>query len=180
MAAWRDDEGALAQRVHALGEGGGVGERGEFAEEAELAATEGGFQALEEQAAEGLRQSADGEQKVGFAGDPSPAVEGDAAAGDETMDMGVMGQRLPPGVQDRDKADPGVEARGGKRHERLGRGADQEAVDCLLVLKGDLGRGRRQGEDDVEVGNRQQLGLTSGQPLRSRRRLTLRAMAVSA
>ena len=96
------------------------------------------------------------------------------------MDMGVMGQRLPPGVQDRDKADPGVEARGGKRHERLGRGADQEAVDCLLVLKGDLGRGRRQGEDDVEVGNRQQLGLTSGQPLRSRRRLTLRAMAVSA
>ena len=96
------------------------------------------------------------------------------------MDMGVMGQRLPPGVQDRDKADPGVEARDGKRHERLGRGADQEAVDCLLVLKGDLGRGRRQGEDDVEVGNRQQLGLTSGQPLRSRRRLTLRAMAVSA
>ena len=56
-------------------------------------------------------------------------------------------------MQDRDKADPGVEARGGKRHERLGRGADQEAVDCLLVLKGDLGRGRRQGEDDVEVGN---------------------------
>ena len=62
-AEWRlgvDGEGALAQRVHALGEGGGVGERGEFAEEAELAATEGGFQALEEQAAEGLRQGPDG------------------------------------------------------------------------------------------------------------------------
>ena len=68
------------------------------------------------------------------------------------------------------KADPGAEARGGERHERLGRGAHQEAVDRLLVLEGDLGRRRRQGEDDVEIGNRQQLGLTSGQPLRSRRR----------
>jgi hypothetical protein len=32
----------------------------------------------------------------------------------------------------------------------------------------------------ADVGNWQQLGLTSGEPLRSRRRLTLRAMAVSA
>jgi site-specific recombinase XerD len=45
-------------------------------------------------------------------------------------------------VQDRDKADPGVEARGGKRHERLGRGAAQEAVDCPLVLKGKGGKER--------------------------------------
>ena len=82
-----DDEGALPQRAHALGEGGGLGERDQFAEEAEFAATESGFQAVEEQPAEGLRQSADGEQEVGFAGDPSLAVEGDAAAGDETMDM---------------------------------------------------------------------------------------------
>ena len=43
-----DDEGAMAQGAHALGEGGGVGERGEFAEEAELAAAEGGRQAVQE------------------------------------------------------------------------------------------------------------------------------------
>ena len=35
-----DDEGALAQRAHALGESGGLGERGQIAEEAEFAATE--------------------------------------------------------------------------------------------------------------------------------------------
>ena len=95
------------------------------------------------------------------------------------MDMRVMGQRLPPAVQDRDQADPGAELLGGERHERLGRGAHQEAVDRLLVLKGDLGRGRRQGEDDVEVGNWQQLGLPRREPLGARRRLTLPAMAVS-
>ncbi len=96
------------------------------------------------------------------------------------MDMGVVGQRLSPGMQDGDEADPGAQTLGGKRHERLGGGAHQQAVDRLLVLESDLGRRRRQGEDDVEVGNRQQLGLTSGEPHRARRPLTLPAMAVSA
>ena len=88
-----DDEGALAQRAHALGEGAGVGERGEFAEEAELAAAKDCRQPVQEEPAECLRQNADGEQEVGFAGDPSLAVEGDAAAGDETMDMRIYAAR---------------------------------------------------------------------------------------
>jgi hypothetical protein len=84
------------------------------------------------------------------------------------MDMWVMGQRLSPGVQDGDEADFGTETLGGELHARLGRSAQQQAIDRLLVLESDLGRRRRKGEDDVEVGNRQQLGLTSGEPLRSR------------
>ena len=175
-----DDEGALAQRAHALGEGGGVGERAEFAEEAEFAATEGRLQAVEEEPAEGPRQRVDGQEEVRLAGDPALAVGGEAAAGDETVNMRMMGERLSPSVQDGDKADPGVQALGGERHERLGGGAHQQAVDRLLVLESDVGRRRRQGEDDVEVGNRQQLGLTSGEPLRARRPLTLPAMAVPA
>ena len=175
-----DDEGALPQRSHALGERGSLGERGQVAEEAELAASEGRRQAVEEQPSEGLRQGPDGEQEIGFASDPSLAVEGDAAAGDEAMDMRVMGQRLPPGVQDGDESDPSAEALGGERHERLRGGAHQQAVDRLLVLESDLGHRLRQGEDNVEVGNRQQLGLTGGEPLRARRPLTFPAMAVSA
>ena len=62
-------------------------------------------------------------KEVGLASDPSLTVEGDAAAGDETMDMRVMGQRLSPCVQDGDEADFGAAAFGGERHERLGRGA---------------------------------------------------------
>ena len=79
------------------------------------------------------------------------------------MDVGMMGQRLSPGMQNGDQGDPGAEAFGGKDGERLRRGAHQQAIDGPLVLKGDLGRRRRQGEDDVEIGNRQQLGLASGE-----------------
>ena len=85
------------------------------------------------------------------------------------MDMRVVGQRLSPGVQDGNEADFGADALGAERHERLGRRAHQETVDRLLVLESDFGRRWRQGEDDVEVGNRQQLSLTSGEPLRARR-----------
>ena len=49
--------------------------------------------------------------------------------------MRMMGQRLPPGVQDGDEADRGAEAFGGEGHERLGRRAHQETVDRLLVLE---------------------------------------------
>ena len=77
-------------------------------------------------------------------------------------------------------SDPSAEALGGERRERLRGGAHQQAVDRLLVLESDLGHRLRQGEDNVEVGNRQQLGLTGGEPLRARRPLTFPAMAVSA
>ena len=61
-----DDEGAVGERAQALGESGGLGEWGQIAEETEFAATKSGFQAVEEQAAEGLRRGADGEQGVRF------------------------------------------------------------------------------------------------------------------
>ena len=122
----------------------------------------------------------DGQEEVRLAGDPAPAVEGDAAAGNETVDVRVMDQRMPPRVQHRDQADCGAEPFGGESHERLGGGAHEQAVDGPLVLECDLGGRRRQSEDDVEVGNRQQFGLTSGEPLGSRRSLTLAAMTVAA
>ena len=88
-------------------------------------------QSVQEEPAECLRQSADGEQEVGFASDPSPAVEGDAAAGDETMDMRMMGQRLPPGVQDHQAADLGSQVPwgGGNLQQRLPHGAKQAIVE---------------------------------------------------
>ena len=71
-----DDEGAVAQRAHALGEGGGVGERAEFAEEAEFAATEGGLPGRPRNSRRNVLDSAlDGQEEVRLAGDPSLAVE---------------------------------------------------------------------------------------------------------
>jgi hypothetical protein len=48
-----DDEGALPQRAHPFGE------RDQVAEETKFAATESGFQAVEKETAEGLRQGPD-------------------------------------------------------------------------------------------------------------------------
>jgi hypothetical protein len=47
----------------------------------------------------------------------------------------------------------------------LGRGLEQEIVDYRLVLVGDIGDGRWQREDHVEVRQRQQLSLALSQPL---------------
>ena len=47
-------------------------------------------------------------------------------------------------------------------------------------MEGDLGHQCRQGEHDVEVRHRQQLGLSGGEPLGARPPLALRAMPVAA
>ena len=74
-------------------------------------------------------------------------------------------QVLPPGMEHRGDADlraqmPGV---GGDGGERLGGGAEQDAIDGGLVLEGDWPQ-RRQREDDVEVRHRQQFGLSLREP----------------
>ena len=93
-----------------------------------------------------------------------------------------MRQRLSPGMQDRDAADLGAEpARiGSKRRHRLSGGLEQDGIDDGLVLKGDRGDRRRQREDDVEIGNRQQVGFSRGEPRGSGWPLTLRTMPIPA
>ena len=93
-----------------------------------------------------------------------------------------MVQGLTPGVQHGDEADLGAEMLGigGDRAQRLGRGLEQDGVDRRLVLEGDLGDLGRQREDDVEVGDRQQLGLPRGEPVSAGLALALRAVPVAA
>jgi hypothetical protein len=69
---------------------------------------------------------------------------------------------------------------GGKRRHGVGGGLEQDRVDDGLVLEGDLGDRRGQGEDEVEIGNRQEFGLPVRQPLRPRLPLTLRTMTIAA
>jgi hypothetical protein len=98
------------------------------------------------------------------------------------MHVRVMAQGLPPGVKQRHHADLGAQMLGvrGDRAQRLGRRLEQKVVDHRLVVEGDLGGRRGQGEDDVEVLRGEQVGLPIGEPVRSREALTLRAMAVAA
>ena len=69
---------------------------------------------------------------------------------------------------------------GGDREQRFGRRAEQQVVDDRLVLIGDWRDRGGQREDDVEIADRQQIGLARRQPILRRRPLTLRAMAVAA
>ena len=68
---------------------------------------------------------------------------------------------------------------GSDRHHRLGGGLEQEIVDHRLVLIGDVADGRRQREHDVEVGHRQELGLTVSKPLLGGGALALRTVPVA-
>jgi len=57
---------------------------------------------------------------------------------------------------------------------------EQQIVDHGLVLIGDVTNRRRQGEDDVEVGNREQFGFARRHPQACCRALALRAVPVAA
>jgi hypothetical protein len=97
----------------------------------------------------------------------------------ECADDGAV---VAPGVEHRDEADLGAEMLrvGGDRAQCLGRRAEQNGVDPRLVVEGDLGHCRREREHDVEIGRRQQLGLSRGHPFGARLPLALRAMPVAA
>ena len=137
---------------------------------------------FEEQPAEQAREHAHRQEEAGPAGDPARSVGRQAAAGNDDVDMRMMGQRRAPGVQDGGEADARAQMLGigGDGGQRLGGGPEQEVVDGGLVVERDGGDRRRQGEDDVVVGDRQQLGLAFGEPLPRRRALTLRAVPIAA
>ena len=93
-----------------------------------------------------------------------------------------MRQRLSPGMQDRDAADLCAEpARiGSKRRHRLSGGLKQDGIDDGLVLESDRCDRCRKRKDDVEIGNRQQVGFSRGKPRGSGSSLTLRTMPIPA
>ena len=86
------------------------------------------------------------------------------------MQVRVVLQVLAPGVEHGDEADLGAEMLGSAAMvlQRLGGGPEQDVVDHRLVLESDVGDRCGQGEDDVEIGHRQQLGLARLEPIGAR------------
>ncbi len=80
---------------------------------------------------------------------------------------GMMRQRRSPSVENGHDADPRAQLSGirGDRDQRLGRRLEQNVIDRRLVVIGDVGDGRRQGEHEGD--NREPAAL---------RLLTRRAM----
>lgn len=139
-------------------------------------------QAVQEQPPEQAGEHPHRQEEAEAAASPSIAIGGVATAGHDAMDMRVVVEVLAPGVKHRGDADLGADVLGvgSDRSERLGRGGEQQAVDRGLVLVGHGADRRRQGEHDVKVGNRQQLGFARRQPLRCGACLALWAMAIAA
>ena len=96
--------------------------------------------------------------------------------------MWVMQQVLPPRMQDRDKAKVSTKVFwiSSNGAQCLGGGLEQDVVDHRLVLKRDGCNFLWDGEDHVEVFNRQTLSLAILKPLVTREGLALWAMASSA
>jgi hypothetical protein len=77
------------------------------------------------------------------------------------MDMRMMGRRRTPGVEHGGEADARAEVLrvGGDGGERLGGGPEHEVIDGGLLLERNLADRRRQGDDDMKVGDRQEFCL---------------------
>jgi hypothetical protein len=110
---------------------------------------------IEKQAAKELGEGVDRHQVGGTGGPPLGSVGGDPPGGDETVHMGMIDKGASPGVEDAEHADEPPDIMGvcGERDERLGRSAEQNVVQVLLVAADQLPQFLGQGQDDMKVGH---------------------------
>ena len=113
---------------------------------------------------------------------PATAIERNPSARYHAVDVGMVVEILPPGVQHREEANVGPKVSGipSDRTQRLGGGPKKNAVEHPLVLQGERAERVWQREDHVEVRHFEQVRGSRVQPLRARRRLALGAMAIAA
>ena len=101
------------------------------------------------------------QKKARLAAHPARPVERYPATRHDHVDMRMVGHRRAPTVEHGSGADAGAEVFGigGNSQQRLGSRAEQQVVDHRLVLVGDRGNLGGQRENDVEITDRQQIGL---------------------
>ena len=177
-----DHPALMAERREVAQEGAPVSERREAAEESKPAGVVECDQSGEEQATKQLAEDAHRQEERRSRGDPALAIECDAAARHNHVHMRVVRQCRSPGVEHGGDADPCAQMAGigGDRQHRLGRCLEQQVIDRGLVVERDVGDLGRQCEDDVEVSDRQQVGLALGQPGARGGALALGAVPVAA
>ena len=169
-----DDPLGLAGRAEVLGEARWVAERLQPAGEVELSGLECVLQRREEHPPEVAGQDPNRQEEPGAAGNPGAPVVGEPPTRNDAVQMGMMHERLAPGMEDREEAELGAEVArvGSDRAERVCDGPEEQTLDDGLVLCGDLGDSRGHGEDDVEVLDRQQVGPASFEPVGAGQRVT--------
>lgn len=98
------------------------------------------------------------------------------------VDMRMVGHCRPPGMQHGGDANARAEVLriGRDGQHRLGRRLEQQIIDQRLVVERDVGDLGGQREHDMEVPDRQQIGLALRQPGTCGRTLATRTMPVAA
>jgi hypothetical protein len=122
------------------------------------------LQGAQEDGAEHRREGERGEEEVLRCPDEGAAVALERAAGDQAMHVRMQLQGLPPGVQHRDDAEIPIPALAGEGLQCFGGGAHERRVDRARVVLHQAVEGVGQGEDEMEVLDRQQLQLSRIDP----------------
>src|SRR4029450_13167400 len=163
-------------------EGDARRERGEAAWKRQATVPEGLAQAGDELAPKQLPEDGNREEEARPRVDPAGPVWRQSAHGHHAVDVGMMLQALPPGVQDHQAADVTTQALGIARdlEQGLGRGVKQQVVHHPLVDEREARARLRDGRGEVDVADWWELLLASRHPRVPRRGQTLRAMPITA
>jgi len=123
--------------------------------EEQLALVESSFQSGDELAAKDATEYAHREEE-GIAGmDPAGVIGRKTSGRNQTMQMRMEQQVLPPTVQHGKEADLCAEMIriGGNLEQSLGGSVEQQVIEDLLVDQGQMREMMRHREDDVGIGN---------------------------
>src|SRR6516164_10629093 len=146
----------LPQLGHEAGKGRGVSQGGGRAGQVQRSLGVGPLEAREILAAQDLGQSSDREEEVAaLGGNPARAVWGQGATGDDPVDMNVMLERLPPGMEHQGQADLTAEPSGitAKGLQGGGGALEKEAVEDLGIALSQGIERMGQGQHAMEIGN---------------------------
>ena len=175
-----DDPVDPAQAGEPLRAGAGLGQIGGAAGKGELPGVDRLVKPGEIFRAEHERQRADGKEKRRGTPDPPRAVRGQRATSHQAMQVEMLRQRLSPRVEDRGDPDRAAEMTGiaSKGQQRVGRGAEEEAVHHARISLREGIEIVGQGEDHVKVWDGQAARRAGREPALFRERLTLGTVAI--
>jgi len=137
----------------------GILEMTERGRKDQISSLEATFEEAEELTSEQGRQDSDGKEESFAAGDPAVAVRRKAAPGDDPVEVGMIQEVLPPGMENADHPHLGAEMFGvlGQFRERLGGRVKKEVVQELRVHGNQGVQFGGEGEDHMEVFDRQEV-----------------------
>lgn len=144
--------------VEGVAEGGpceGVLEVGEMARKVEITLSAGLDERLDEKVLKALTEDLHREEVSRTGWDPPMRIGGEAASGDDAVDMGVMGEVLRPGVQNGSEANISAEVLrvSGDRQQGLRGGMEEQVIEAFLIAENEGAQGIGKRENDMEMGN---------------------------